>query len=134
MLERTIMIADDDIALTRLLSLSLRPLGVKIQESHDAMHALTLIHQCPPDLVIMDVKMPAGNGLSACEMLATDTRLRRVPVIILTGDSSAATLARCQEMRAHYVHKGPNVLEEIRGLVCRLLPTLRLAEQSTSFR
>ena len=134
MLERTIMIADDDIALARLLNLTLRPLGVKIQEVHDAMHALTLIHQAPPDLVIMDVTMPAGNGLSACEMLATDTRLWRVPVIILTGDSSQATLARCQEMRAHYVHKGPDVIIEIRRLVCQLLPSLRLAPPKASSR
>jgi CheY-like chemotaxis protein len=134
MLERTIMIADDDIALARLLNLSLRPLGVKIQEVHDAMHALTLIHHSPPDLVIMDVIMPAGNGLSACEMLATDGRLWRVPVIILTGDSSGATLARCQEMRAHYVHKSPDVLVEIRQLVCQLLPCLRPALASASTR
>ena len=134
MLQRTIMIADDDIALARLLSLSLRPLGAKIQEVHDAMHALTLIHQSPPDLVIMDVIMTAGNGLSACEMLSTDARLWRVPVIILTGDSSGATLARCQEMRAHYLHKGPNVLGEIKQLVCQLLPSLRMAQHAASSR
>ena len=132
MLECTIMIADDDIALARLLNLSLRPLGVKIQEVHDAMHALTLIHHSPPDLVIMDVTMPAGNGLSACEMLATDTRLRRVPVIILTADSSVATLARCKEMRAHYVHKGPDVVNEIGRLVCQLIPGLRLPQPKAS--
>jgi CheY-like chemotaxis protein len=134
MLERTIMIADDDIALARLLNLSLRSLGVKIQEVHDAMHALTLIHHSPPDLVILDVMMPAGNGLSACEMLATDTRLCRVPVIILTSDSSDATLARCEEMRAHYVYKGPDVLSEIRRLVCQLLPSLRSTQPQVSGR
>jgi CheY-like chemotaxis protein len=134
MLQRTILIADDDIALARLLNLSLRALGVNILEVHDAMHALTLVHKSPPDLVIMDVLMPAGNGLSACEMLATDTRLRRVPVIILTGDSSDATLARCQEMRAHYIHKGPDFLGEIRKLVCQLLPGLRMTEPKVSSR
>jgi CheY-like chemotaxis protein len=132
MLEPTIVIAEDDIALARLLNLSLRALGVNIEEVHDAMHALTLIHQSPPDLVIMDVTMPGGNGLSACEMLAT--RLCRVPVIILTGDASDPTLARCQEMRAHYVHKGPDVLSDIRRLVCQLLPSLHLTQPNASSR
>jgi two-component system KDP operon response regulator KdpE len=119
--DRKILIADDDVGLVRLLRTSLETLGVKILQAHDAMYALTVIHNSPPDLVVMDVTMPAGNGLSACEMLASDARLRRLPVIILTGDSSDATLARCQKMRAHRVLKGSQAIEEVRALVCRLL-------------
>jgi CheY-like chemotaxis protein len=121
MSDHTVLIADDDTGLIRLLTVCLQPLGVKIQEAHDAMYALTLIHKSPPDLVILDVNMPAGNGLSACEMMASDIRLSRLPVIILTGDSSDATLMRCQKMRAHYVCKGADAMNEIKRLVCQLL-------------
>ncbi len=120
-IEPSILIADDDIGLVRLLRVSLETLGVKILQAHDAMYALTVIHKSPPDLVILDVNMPAGDGLSACEMLASDPRLSRLPVIILTGDSSETTMARCKKMRAHHVLKGPQAIREIRGLVCRLL-------------
>jgi CheY-like chemotaxis protein len=113
MSQHTIMIADDDKGLIRLLTLSLGSLDIKIEEAHDAMYALTVIHKSPPDL--------AGNGLSACEMLASDSRLSRLPVIILTGDSSDATLMRCQRMRAHYVRKGPDAVNAVKSLVCRLL-------------
>jgi CheY-like chemotaxis protein len=118
---QTILIADDDASLIHLLTLCLEPLGVRIVAGHDAMYALTLIHKAPPDLVILDVNMPAGNGLSACEMLASDARLSRLPVIILTGDSSDATLMRCRKMRAHYVCKGPSAFNEVRRLVSMLL-------------
>jgi CheY-like chemotaxis protein len=121
MSDHTILIADDDIGLIRLLTVSLQPLGIKIQEAHDAMYALTVIHKSPPDLVILDVNMPAGNGLSACEMLASDARLSRLPVIILTGDFSDATLMRCQRMRAHYVRKEPDAVNVVKRLVCQLL-------------
>jgi len=119
--DKTILIADDDIGLVRLLELSLAPLKVKTRRAHDAMYALTLIHKAPPDLVILDVNMPAGNGLSACEMMASDVRLSRLPVIILSGDSSDATLMRCHAMRAHYVRKGGGAVQEVKRLVCRLL-------------
>jgi CheY-like chemotaxis protein len=132
-IERTILIADDDIALIRLLRNSLEPLEVKIVQAHDAMYALTVIHKSPPDLVILDVNMPAGNGLSVCEMLASDRRLSRVPVIILTADSSDATLMRCQQMRAHYVCKGSGAIEEVKRLVCRLL-SIPDVEESASAR
>jgi len=121
MTHRTILIADDDIALIRLLRTVLEPLDVKMQEAHDAMHALILIHKFPPDLVILDVNMPAGNGLSAGEMLASDARLSRLPVIILTGDASEETLMRCQRMQAHYVCKGPDAMNKVKRLVCELL-------------
>ena len=121
MSDHTILIADDDKGLIHLLSISLQPLDVKILEAHDAMNALTVIHKSPPDLVILDVNMPAGNGLSVCEMLAGDARLSRLPVIILTGDASDSTLMRCQRMRAHYVRKGPEAVNEVKCLVCRLL-------------
>jgi CheY-like chemotaxis protein len=121
MSQHTILIADDDKGLIRLLTLSLQPLDVKIEEAHDAMYALTVIHKSPPDLVILDVNMPAGNGLSACEMMASDTRLSRLPVIILTGDSSDSTQMRCQRMRAHYVRKGPDAVHAVKSLVCSLL-------------
>ncbi|MDB5324187.1 MAG: mtrA [Phycisphaerales bacterium] len=121
MTHHNILIADDDKGLIRLLRTVLQPLGVQIRETYDAVSALTLIHGAPPSLVILDVNMPSGNGLSACEMLATDTWLSRVPVIILTGDSSDTTLLRCQKMNAYYVHKGSDAVHEVKRLVCRLL-------------
>jgi CheY-like chemotaxis protein len=121
MSEHTILIADDDTGLIRLLRLALGPLNLEIQEAHDAMFALTMIHKSPPDLVILDINMPAGNGLSACEMLASDARLSKIPVIILSGDSSESTLMRCQRMRAHYVRKGPDAVNDVKHLLCGLL-------------
>ena len=94
-----ILIADDDVGLIRLLAIPLERIGLKILEAHDAMYALNIIHKTPPDLVILDVNMPAGNGLSPCEMLGSDPRFSRLPVVILTGDSSDATMMRCQKMR-----------------------------------
>jgi CheY-like chemotaxis protein len=128
MSERTILIADDDIGLVRVLEVTLEPLKVKIRRAHDAMYALTLIHKSPPDLVIVDVNMPAGDGLSACEMMASDARLARLPVIVLTGDCSDATVMRCHALRAHYVLKGSGAVQEVRRLVCRIL-SIHIAEQ-----
>jgi CheY-like chemotaxis protein len=117
----TVLIADDDTGLIRLLRTVLQPLGVDIRETYDAISALTLIQRAPPDLVILDINMPAGNGLSACEMLMTDKWLSRVPVIILTGQSDDATRDRCLKMGAHYVLKGPEAIAEVKGLVGSLL-------------
>ena len=53
--------------------------------SPDAMHALFGAERVRPDLIILDVNMPGGNGLAVAEMLAGNAELRDVPVIIHTG-------------------------------------------------
>jgi two-component system, OmpR family, response regulator len=121
MSNRTILIADDDAGMIRLLRTILEPLAVRVRETYDATGALTIIQQSPPSLVIFDVSMPGGNGLSACEMLKSDKNNARIPVIILSGRSDDATRNRCTQMGAHFVCKGPEALAEVKRLVVRLL-------------
>jgi CheY-like chemotaxis protein len=117
----TILIADDDIGLVRVLRTVLEPLGIQIRETYDATSALTLIQRSPPNLVVLDITMPGGNGLSACEMLKTDKNMERVPVIILSGRSDDLTRSRCMQMGAHFVCKGPDAVSEVRRVVVSLL-------------
>jgi CheY-like chemotaxis protein len=117
----TAVIADDDVNLIRLLRAALEPMGVEIQEAHNAVAALVMINRAPPDLVILDVNMPTGNGLSVCEMLASDNRLSRVPVVILTSDSDDRTLMRCQSMRAHYIQKDADAIEQVKQFTAQML-------------
>jgi CheY-like chemotaxis protein len=99
----------------------LEPLAVQIRETYDATSALALIQRSPPSLVIFDINMPGGNGLSACEMLKTDKNMARIPVIILSGRSDDATRDRCTQMEANFVCKGPEAVSEVKRLVVSLL-------------
>lgn len=118
---KSVLIADDDAMLVRVLTVRCRHLGLEVRQASDAMHALVMIHKDPPDLIIMDVSMPAGDGLSACRMLASDSRLQEVPVIILTGRSDEQIREQVGAMGAHYVLKSPDCWQEIKPLVNRLL-------------
>ena len=113
MSNHTILIADDDSGMIRLLRTILEPLAVRVRETYDATSALTIIHQSPPSLVIFDISMPGGNGISACEMLKSDKNTARMPVIILSGRSDDATRNRCTEMEAHLSAKAPKRLPKL---------------------
>lgn len=129
-----VLLADDDAALTRILEMRLKKLGLHPTCTHDAMHALTLIHKQPPDLILMDITMPAGNGLAACEMLAADPRLKQIPVVILSGRGDQATRDRVAELGAHYVLKSGDLWLHLRPLLLRLLkmPDPRSAEHAAA--
>ena len=74
-----------------------------------------------PDLVILDVNMPGGNGLAVCGMLASDPHYAGIPVIIHTSQADTATRQRCQHLGARYVEKSPQSWAEIGSLVESLI-------------
>jgi CheY-like chemotaxis protein len=124
-----VLIADDDAAVRGLLARALDELDIDVIEARDAVGALVMAHETPPDLIILDVSMPGGNGLSACEMLASEPSMANVPVIILTGKSDDTTLFRCQILKAHYIRKGADALDEVRSAVRRMLCVGREASE-----
>ena len=94
MTEKTILIADDDHELVHVLAVRCRRLGLNVLCAHDAFTSLSLVKTGRPDVVCLDVDMPAGNGLSVCEMLSSDAACRTIPIIILTGRTDPETIMR----------------------------------------
>jgi DNA-binding response OmpR family regulator len=114
---KRILIADDDLDLVQVLTLRCKELGLEVFRSSDALHALVGAHRAEPDLILLDVKMPSGNGLSVCEMLAGDSALSKTPVIIISGQSDDDTRRRCKELGAQFVSKGPDLWEHLEPLI-----------------
>ena len=92
------MIAEDE-ALIRLdLREMLEEEGyVVIGEAADGENAITLTQSLRPDLVILDVKMPVLDGISAAERIAAD---HLAPVVILTAFSQRELVERARDAGA----------------------------------
>lgn len=116
-----ILIADDDQDLVDVLSLRCQARNINVTTAKDAMTALAKIDTGRPDLVILDVNMPEGNGLSVCEMMASHAELCTIPVIILTGNCSPDTVRRCIGNNAYYVAKSTDIWSRLEPLLQTLL-------------
>lgn len=120
---RTILIAEDDADLRRLFKTRCEQLGFEVVTVEDAMTALAMIGLRKPDLVCLDVNIPAGNGLSVAEMIVTNEELQGTPVIIMTGEKDHEIEKRCHAMAVFYVPKSDNTWARLQPLICELLPT-----------
>ena len=118
---KTILIADDDPVIAFALKKRLQRLGYEVLRSPDSAHALLGAMKINPDLVILDVNMPGGNGLAVCEMLASDPKSAATPVIVHTTRNDDETKKRCQELGARYVEKSPKSWEVIQAFTTELL-------------
>ena len=95
---KTIVVADDDPAVTWFLAGVLQAAGAIVHEAHDGARALETAFRCTPDLMISDVLMPGIDGFALCRALKRDVVLRDVPVILLSWKEDL--LQRVRELGA----------------------------------
>lgn len=95
---KTIVVADDDPAVTWFLAGVLQAAGAIVHEAHDGARALETAFRSTPDLVISDVLMPGVDGFALCRALKRDVVLRDVPVILLSWKEDL--LQRVRELGA----------------------------------
>ena len=81
--ERTILVADDEDRMRKLVGDFLKKAGFRIIEAEDGKKALQVFKEVPRiDLVILDVMMPALDGWTVCREIR---KISKVPVIMLTA-------------------------------------------------
>ncbi len=82
---KKIIIVDDTIELLELSKRLLEKRGYTILTLSDSRGAFALIQKEKPDLVIMDMLMPDKDGAEICKELKNDPALKKIPVILSTG-------------------------------------------------
>jgi response regulator NasT len=95
---RTVVIAEDEVLIRMDLAEMLGEEGYAVVgQAGDGARAIELAEELRPDLVILDVKMPVLDGISAAESIA---RQRIAPVIVLTAFSQRELVERARDAGA----------------------------------
>lgn len=81
----TVLVADDDLEILKLIVRILRGKGVNVLEATDGEEALAMARKHHPDLMILDVMMPGRTGWEVCRAVREDDDLKNVRVLMLTG-------------------------------------------------
>ena len=85
MAEKKILIVDDERDFVRILSAHLKAQGYSTVTASDAVGAITTAQKERPDLIILDVAMPGGDGLTVLKRLGASDHTSLIPVIVVTG-------------------------------------------------
>ena len=117
---RRILIADDDPAVVRALSVRCRKLGLEVETAENGLQAILKAQRNPPRLLILDINMPEADGFRVCEWLL-DPQRPPVDVVMVTGRDDSETLVRCDSFGAFYVPKNQDTWETIRSIIAELL-------------
>jgi DNA-binding response OmpR family regulator len=95
-----ILIIDDDNDMRRALHIRLRAHGYETVFAGDGLAAMKAAIKESPDLILLDLGLPAGDGFVVMERLQKNTKLSCVPIIVLTarecrGNKEKAMAAGC---------------------------------------
>lgn len=95
-----ILIVDDDPHVARMTELRLAAYGYAVELAADGAAALALAEAEPPDLVLLDRRLPGLDGAAVLAALKALPALRAVPVIFLSADSASTAAAEARALGA----------------------------------
>jgi DNA-binding response OmpR family regulator len=121
-----ILVVDDEVEIVRAVSMRLRAAGYEVIAAHDGMMATKLAIRESPDLVIMDIGMPCGDGHVVAERLLTNFGTSATPIVFLTARTAESDRARAAENHAAGYLTKPFKAEELLTTVSRALSVQKL--------
>ena len=124
----TVFIVDDNATARETLVAILEGEGYDLQQAKDGIQALKMLKQLQPDLILLDVMMPAMDGFEVCRRIRATPQLAEVPIILLTALDDRDSLLRGLESGADdFLSKPP----DRRELVARVRTITRLNRYRT---
>lgn len=80
-----VLVVDDDPEIVDAVGEALQDDGYLVETATDGATALKRVLEAPPDLIVLDVRMPNLNGWEFCEIVRRQSHTRDVPVLFLTA-------------------------------------------------
>lgn len=104
-----ILIVDDSPTVGMTTAWILTHHGYQVEVAKDGLSALSALHTFSPDLVLLDIRLPHLDGYRLCEMLRNKTEYKEIPIIMVSGVSSAVGIQRAVDAGANlYLPKPVN--------------------------
>lgn len=97
---QSVLVVEDTELLRRMYADRLTLDGYRVLTAADGLEALSVLHVETPDLILLDLIMPKMSGLEVLERVQNDSRLREIPVLVLSNLGQDEDIRRCIEMGA----------------------------------
>jgi DNA-binding response OmpR family regulator len=126
---KKILIVEDEADILHLVSLYLEKEGFRISTAGTGVHALKLVKEERPDLIILDLMLPEMDGLEVCKKIRLNQDTAMIPILMLTAKAEESDTVIGLELGADdYVTKPFSP----KALVARVKALLRRMDRSAN--
>jgi len=126
-MKRKILLIEDEPFLLKLLFVRLNHSGYEVFRASDGQQGLNETCQTIPDLIILDKEMPEMNGDEVARTVKRDSRLKHIPIIMISAD--VENLEACARgCGVDYYLAKPFEANELLDLIKILLPPMKIEQ------
>ena len=94
MAEKKILLIDDDKDVLHVLNVRLKSQGYQVAAAGDAISAISTARKEKPDLIVLDIGLPGGDGFIVMDRLKALYDFALTPIIVVSARDAAATKDR----------------------------------------
>lgn len=93
-MEHRIFVVEDNKEIRELITYLLEKNGYKVESFERAEDFYSTINHILPDLIILDVMLPDGNGIRICEQLKSNHNTKNIPVMLMSANAGMESMQR----------------------------------------
>ena len=123
-----ILVVDDETYIVELVKFNLEKEGYRVIVAYDGIHALEIVREENPHLILLDIMLPSMDGLEVCRTLKQDPNYNTIPIIMLTAKGDEFDTVLGLEMGADDYIKKPFSPREMVARVKARLRALKILE------
>jgi CheY-like chemotaxis protein len=124
-----VLIVDDEKAIRLVCRINLRSAGFETLEASDGEAALALARAERPDLILLDIMLPAVDGWRVAEELGASEATREIPIVFLSARAEPADAHRGHALGGVGYIKKPFDAAALADVVARTIDRLRRGER-----
>lgn len=131
---KKILIVEDDHKIAKALEIRLKASGYNASVAHDAIAGASQARAIKPDLILLDISMPGGNGFQLAETIHHMPETNGTPIIFMTASKQPGLLQKVMELGAIGLFEKPfdtdQLLSAIDNKFSRMADLLNAGQRS----
>ena len=94
-MKKQVVLVEDDLDIRELIELILAEENYEVVSFERIRDFKNSMQQQQPDLILLDIMLPDGNGIDLCHELKSDERTQRIPVVLMSAHYNTLPLLHC---------------------------------------
>jgi uncharacterized protein (TIGR02266 family) len=114
---KKIIVVDDSPTFLMYAGLLLKRLNFKVIPAENGVEFFRLLKFGKPDAVLLDIEMPMMDGMKVLKHVKEDKQTSKIPVIVVSVDSSPETIEKCRGLGCHDYLTKPVKIDRLHGVL-----------------
>ena len=116
-MSKKILVVDDESGFVNLMTSFLQEKGYEVISAVDSFYGLLRAKKDLPDLMLMDMAMPAGGGVSLLKNLRMNFKTSDLPVVVVTGTGNYKTKEDVEKLNISGYLEKPVSMNDLMGVI-----------------